>query len=52
MKTKYIADGNGYYIKRIKENWLSSWKTVTTTHLNTTIPQLYRKVGNRRYEPI
>lgn len=46
-----VKDKNGFYIKEVKKHWFSSWKIVTTIHLGTTIPQLYRKEDNN-YIPI
>lgn len=51
MKAKYTQDKNGFYIKEVKKHWFSSWKIVTTIHLGTIIPQLYRKEDNN-YIPI
>ena len=51
-KTRYIKDENGFYIKQIKKTWFLPWDTITTRHLNTIVPQLYKKVKHNRYEPI
>lgn len=51
MKARYIQDEYGFYIKEVKKHCFSSWKIVTTIHLGTIIPQLYRKENNN-YIPI
>ena len=51
-RSRYIKDENGFYIKQIKKNYFLPWDTITTIHMGTIIPQLYKKVGYNKYEPI
>lgn len=51
-KARYIKDKNGFYIKQIKKHWFLPWDTITTIHMGTIIPQLYKKVGYNKYAPI